>query len=240
MSLIILAFGIGLVSFFSPCLLPLIGIYFSVITGLSIEELKSMTSYKLLRQKVLLNTIAFISGFGVIFIAMGTLVGKIGSWLARWEFFFNILGGTLMLVLAISMLGLAEFRLFNRLSFDASRFIPKRRRFGPLTSFLVGLIFSLAILHCAAPLILSVLTMAGQVRGPLRGAGLMLGFTAGVALPYLFVALNFGWFLRRIKGFGHRQVLIQRIVGLFMLYIAYLMYTGKLHNVIEMLEKFLP
>ncbi len=241
-SLILIAFAAGVLSFVSPCIIPMLGVYFSLITGLSSTQLKEAHLDPGLRRRVIKNTLAFVGGFGLVFIAAGALAGELGALMSKWQGVLNFLGGTVILILALKLLGLFELPFLTQMEWQPA-FFDKLREKSERTagaSFIVGILFSIACSHCIAPTLYSVLALAGGTKGPLIGMTVMLFFSVGLAIPYVVAGLYFNRMLGLLKHVRSRQRWVERVAGLLMLYLSYVMYTNQLSNLTGYLAQFLP
>ena len=241
-ALLLIAFAAGFISFVSPCIIPMLGVYFSLITGLTGTQLKGATMDPQLRRRVIKNTLAFVAGFAVVFIAAGAIAGELGALLGKWQGILTFLGGSVILILALKLLGVFELPFLARTAWQPKFFDKLSEKSGRSSgvSFIVGLLFSIACSHCIAPTLYSILALAGGTRGPVSGMVVMLVFSIGLAIPYILVGLFYNRMLNLLKRLRRRQRWVERIAGLLMLYLSYIMYTNKLSNLTGYLARFLP
>ena len=178
------AFAAGLLSFFSPCVLPLIPVYFTIITGLSLENL-TRTDSPGIRRKVFVSTIAYVLGFSSVFVAMGATAFFVGSFIGKYLSFLRIAGGVVIIVLGIHMTG-----LFTIPGLGAEkRFHVKGRSMGIIGAFLVGAVFAAGWTPCVGPILGSVLVVAGNQETVGRGMLLLSFYSAGLALPFIVLSV---------------------------------------------------
>lgn len=241
-TLLFLPFVAGLLSFLSPCIIPMLGVYFSLITGLTAHELKTESPKASLRRRVLLNTLAFVAGFGLVFTAAGSVAGTFGSFLGEWIGIFNLIGGFLILALALKLLGVFELSFLQKLHWEPEFFHKLRHRSSssPILSFVVGLIFAIACSHCIAPTLYTILFMAGASQSWLSGMLMMAAFSFGLAIPYIITGLFYPQVLQILSRYKAQQTVVRRILGLLMLFFAYIMFTNQLTEVTGFLARFLP
>lgn len=240
--LLLLPFLAGLLSFLSPCIIPMLGVYFSLITGLTSEQLKSESLRTNLRSRVLINTFAFVAGFGLIFTLAGSIAGSLGNALGQWLNIFSILGGFMILVLALKLLGVFELSFLSRLHWEPEFFTKLRLRpsTGPVIAFIVGLIFAIACSHCIAPTLYTILFMAGASQSWLSGMLIMGIFSFGLAIPYVITGMYYHKVLQLLQRYKNQQIFARRILGILMLFFAYIMFTNQLTEVTGFLSRFLP
>lgn len=241
-ALLAIAFSAGILSFLSPCIIPMLGVYFSLIAGLSVSELNSAVLDKHLRRRVLRNTIAFVDGFTIVFIVAGSVAGEVGALLGRWTPVLNILGGTIILILALKMLGAFELPFLNKMQWEPTFFDKVRTQAtgSAWISFIVGLFFAVVCSHCIAPTLYSILAAAGVTQSPLSGMTVMLVFSLGLAIPYLLTGLFFNEALKTLKRFRSKLVMVERLLGVLMLLMADIVYTNKLTLLAGYLARYLP
>ena len=177
------AFIAGLFSFFSPCILPLVPSYFSFITGVSMEDL-SRAAESGVRRKVILSTLAFVSGFSLIFIALGATAAYFSVLFQGVKDYIRIGGGVFIILLGLHLLGILRIR-----ALEAEKRIHLNRKpvhfFG---AFLIGMAFGAGWSPCIGPLLGSILILAGSQDTVTQGVALLTLFSAGVALPFIILS----------------------------------------------------
>lgn len=191
------AFGAGLASFFSPCILPLLPAYLSMLSGYSASEIVKGDA-KVLTRKVVLNACLFIAGFTLAFALMGAAASRLGDTLASHKDVLIKVFGAVMVLLGVHMAGLFNLRFLNY----EKRFSTRGIAQGPLGSFLMGFAFALGWSPCIGPILAVILGMAAVSGTALKGTALLLAYSAGMALPLLaaaFLAARFFALLARFK-----------------------------------------
>jgi cytochrome c-type biogenesis protein len=193
---IFLAFVAGLLSVLSPCVLPLLPAYLSLVSGLSVDELRENDSDAELRRRVMRACLGFVSGFSLAFVALGVGAVAIGRVVRTWrlalfgyEIGISQLAGVAILVLGLHMTGLTPIRALyrdTRVSFAV-------RRHGFASAALVGAGFALGWSPCIGPILAGILTLAAARETVLHGVGLLLVYSAGLAVPFLVA----GWSIER-------------------------------------------
>lgn len=240
-SIYLIAFFTGLVSFLSPCIIPMITVYFSLITGMSVEELKEAGKSKVVRVKIIINTLLFITAFTLVFTLAGAASGKAADFTKDNIYVFNIIGGILVIFLALKLFGLfkaATFRikaldgLFDRFKANAStRYI---------TTFLVGIFFAVACSHCIGPLLYSMLIFAGSTGSSYTGMAVMFMFSIGLGVPYLLVGTAFGKSMGILKKIRKYHTVISYVTGAVLLIFGILLLFNRFTLVVEMLYRVIP
>jgi cytochrome c-type biogenesis protein len=206
----------GLVSFFSPCILPLLPGYLSFATGLGAAEI---TSGRAGRSRVLLGTIGFVAGFAVVFVATGALAGSVGAALVAWQRPLTIVAGILSIVLGLVFTGWLPLGQGTwRLNLSP--------RLGLVAAPLLGIVFGLGWTPCIGPALSVVLTLALNEATALRGGLLAFAYALGLGLPFIVAGLAFGRFAPTVEWVKRHQRGIQVAGGIAMMTVGVLLVTG--------------
>jgi len=192
------AFGAGLLSFLTPCVFPLIPVYFTLITGLSLEDLTTETRAGL-RLKVFITTLAFVLGFSTIFIILGGLASFLGAHITKYRLVLQFIGGIVITILGIHLTGIIRIPWLEtekRVQIKKSKvhFIE-----AIIGAFIAGMAFSAGWTPCIGPILGSILIVAGNQETIYRGMLLLSVFSAGMALPFLLLAVFIDLLLEFIK-----------------------------------------
>lgn len=200
-----LAFAAGLLSVLSPCVLPLMPAYLSLLSGISVEEMEAGAADAVLRRRVLRACAGFISGFSCIFVLLGVGAVAAGHVLRTWraellgvEFGAAQIAGAAIVLLGLHMTGLTPIRALYRDTRFRFHFNPR----GFVSTFLVGAGFALGWSPCIGPILATILTIAGSRETVGQGVGLLLIYSAGLAVPFLAAGWSIRYFFeafRRIK-----------------------------------------
>lgn len=217
----LISFLEGIITFLSPCLLPMLPIYLSYFAGGGIRS----------TGKTLRNALGFILGFTVVFMAMGALAGTVGSFLKSHQTAVNIVSGLIVIAFGLSFLGVF------RLSFlKGSRFRVQAEQMGFFSALVFGVVFSLGWTPCVGAFLGSALALASQQGHVLTGMGMLLAYSLGLGVPFLLSALlidklksAFDW----VKA--HYQI-INTISGGLLILIGVLMATGTLGRLLALLS----
>ena len=188
------AFGGGLASFASPCILPLVPTYLAVITTLGVGGASDQKPETPTGSRALVNTILFISGFTVVFVLLGITASGIGRALVREQAVITRVSGVVMVAVALYLAGTLVLR--TPALYGEYRFHPRLARFGPFGAPIAGAAFAFGWTPCVGPLLAGVLALAAQQGQVWRGGTLLLAYSLGLGLPFLFAGLAFD----RIKG----------------------------------------
>jgi len=214
----------GLLSFFSPCVLPLIPAYFTFITGFSLDELTREQSAAT-RRKIVLSTIAYILGFSAVFIALGASASFLGGVFFRFADQIRIVGAILIIVLGIHLTGLFRLKL---LDFEKRVHLHSKplHFFG---TFIVGMAFGAGWSPCIGPLLGSILIIAGSKETITEGVLLLSVYSAGLGIPFLVLSLFVGVLLTFIKKAVHALKYINTAAGIILIAVGILLITNKLN-----------
>jgi cytochrome c-type biogenesis protein len=214
----------GLLSFFSPCVLPLIPAYFTFITGFSLDELTREPNATT-RRKVVFSTIAYILGFSVIFIAMGASASFLGGILYRFADQIRIIGAILIILLGIHLTGIFRLKL---LDFEKKVHL-QSKPLHFLGTFVVGMAFGTGWSPCIGPLLGSILIIAGSKETVMEGILLLSVYSAGLGIPFLILSLFVGALLTFIKKAVHVLKYVNTTAGFILIIVGILLITNKLN-----------
>lgn len=221
-----LAFGAGLLSFVSPCSLPLYPAFLSYITGVSLDELREERG--ILNKKAIVHTILFLLGFSVIFLAMGFSTSFIGNLFIQYQDLLRQIGAIIMVFFGLVVTGILKFDLL--LSEKRVQF--KKRPKGHLGSVLIGMGFAAGWTPCTGPILAGVLALG--VSDPGRGMLYMLFYVLGFSIPFLIMSL----FIGKMKFLQKRSGLFMTIGGVLMIVMGILLYFDMMTRIIAFLTPF--
>lgn len=217
---VFVAFAAGIFSFLSPCVLPLIPSYLSFISGVSLEDMRHDRTLKRVRGRVVLNSVAFIAGFSLVFISLGVSASFLGSLFFSYRNSIRIVGGLFILLVGLYLIGLFKIPALERyLQFNL-----KDKPAGYLGSVLVGITFAVAWTPCVGPILGAILALAGTSGEIGRGTILLSSYAAGLGLPFFLSAVAINSFMqfsqsfrRYIRGFHVAGGILLVIVGLLLI-----------------------
>ncbi len=218
----IAAFFAGLVSFLSPCVLPLVPGYVSLISGVGVQELQSRGSQSL--RKVMLNSIGFILGFSLVFVTLGAVSTEVGQLLAQYKSTLARLAGCVIVLFGLHLTGL--FRI-NALYADKRLHNVK----GGSTlwgAFLIGFAFAFGWTPCVGPILAVILGFAAAQDSVVSGVALLGVYSMGLAIPFLLTALAIERFLRFYSRFRAHLHAVEVASGAFLIVLGVLLVFGRL------------
>ena len=220
----VVAFSAGLLSFLSPCVLPLIPVYASYLTGLSVKELSENNTSQKIRLATLRRGLFFVLGFSVIFIILGSTVGYAGSIFLDATIWIERIGGVVLVVLGLHLLGIFKISwLEGQLKFDFSK-----KSSGKAGTFFVGMAFGSGWTPCIGPILAGILTIAASSSSILTGTMLLSIYSAGLAIPFLLSAFALDKFLVFFDRIKSRMIWIERVSGLLLVGIGIFLLTNSM------------
>lgn len=221
------AFSAGLLSFLSPCILPVAPGYLGIISGTSLGTLQEGVYA---RQKILATTAMFVLGFSVIFVTMGAGSSFLGQLLRGHRMLVSRAGGVVVILLGLHQTGLVVIPWLYR-----ERRAELGRPVGLTGAFLAGLAFSLGWTPCVGPILGSILTLAGSQGNLGQGVGLLIAYSLGLAIPFFLLALAFqpvARYLNRMKSYLRY---LQWISGGLLILVGLLLVTGSFSAINSMI-----
>src|SRR5438128_955313 len=218
-----LVFAAGLVSFISPCVLPLVPGYLSTVSGVSFEELTSRE--RGISRRVLVASALFFAGFLIVFVALGASASLIGGFLVGHRLWLNRVSGGLIVFFGLSLLGLGWS---GTLGVGWTERVQRtaRRRGGPVA---LGVAFAFCWTPCVGPILASILTVAGAQASLQSGVLLLVIYGLGLAAPFLVVGFGFTRALGGFKRLQRHYRLIERLAGLLLIAMGGLLLAGYLY-----------
>lgn len=218
------AFAAGLLSFFSPCVLPLIPAYFSFITGMSLEELTE-NYHAGIRKKVIVSTLAFILGFSVVFVLLGASASFLGNLTHAYRDYIRIAGGIIIIVLGIHLTGLVRIPF---LEFE-KRLHLKSKPLNIFGTFLVGMAFGAGWSPCTGPQLGSILAIAMGKETIGQGVVLLAIYSAGLAIPFVIISVFINYLLVFVKKATRFMKVFNTVAGSILILAGCLLLANKLY-----------
>ena len=211
-----IAFGAGVLSFLSPCVLPLIPSYMSFITGMSLEEMGDQ------RRAAVTHALLFVSGFTLIFVALGATATSLGRLLQFHQVWLERFGGVLIIVFGLYLLGVFQVGVFAR----ERRVHIQNKPLGYLGSVLVGVAFGAGWTPCIGPILGSILLYSSSQGDLAQGVVLLFSYSMGLAVPFLIAALAVERFITWFQSYRQYMPLVTRASGGMMVFLGLLLISG--------------
>lgn len=224
------AFGAGVLSFLSPCVLPLVPSYVSFLTGLSLDELGSR------RRVALTHALCFISGFTLIFLALGATATQLGVFLNQQRVWLERVGGALIVLFGLYLLGVFRWTALAR----EWRVHLQDKPMGYLGSVFVGLAFGAGWTPCIGPILGSILMYASVQASLAQGLGLLFAYSMGLAVPFLLAAVAVERFLDWFGRFRRYVPVMTKIAGGILVVVGLLLVTGYFTLLASWLQALTP
>jgi cytochrome c-type biogenesis protein len=224
----------GLVSFLSPCVLPLVPPYLVYLTGATIEHIESDEPVSASRRAVMLSAVLFVLGFSTVFVMLGASASLIGELIRAWSAELSILAGIVIIGMGLHFLGLTRVGLLMR---EGRLPIPKP--VGLWGAYVMGLAFAFGWTPCIGPILAAILSIAAAEATVAKGAGLLAVYSAGLGIPFLIAAFMVEQFSALFARMKKHLVNVERAMGVLMIITGIAFLTGAVSSVsIWLLEIF--
>ena len=228
------AFTAGLLSFLSPCILPLIPAYLSFISGLSLSEMRKEESDVRSSAKVLSNALLFVLGFSFVFVSLGASATFFGKFLLAELGILRRIAGILVILFGFHMLGVFRIGFLDQ----EKRYHQRTKTLGLFGSFLVGLAFALGWTPCIGPILATILFLASTKETVAQGIWLLGIYSAGLGIPFLLAALAVDRFFQVTTAFKRHFRAVEITSGLLLIAVGILILTDDLTRITAYLLKF--
>lgn len=218
---LLFSFAAGVVSFASPCILPLIPAFLSYVTGLTAEELRAGSG---LRGRILSHSLAFVLGLSLVFTLLGASASAVGLLLLEWRPVITRLAGLVIILFALNLLGVVRIPLlWRQRGGEVSRF----RGRGPAGAFLMGAAFAVGWTPCVGLVLGSIYALASQSHTLLQGMSLLFLYSLGLGLPFVLAGLGLGTFERAARRLRPHLGGLERASGAVLLALGVLVLTNN-------------
>ena len=225
---IYMAFAAGLISFLSPCVLPLVPGYISFISGVTFAEIKAKTRTTSVlsgeKRIIVINSLCFVAGFSLVFILLGASATWLGAFLSSKISLISKIGGLIIILFGIYKIGLIRPLLFYR----EGRFNIKDREFGYAGAVLIGAAFAFGWTPCIGPILGVILTYAGTLERVNQGVVLLLVYSLGLGVPFILTAFGINHFWRFFNRIKKYLGLLEVTSGVIMVILGVMIYSNKL------------
>jgi cytochrome c-type biogenesis protein len=229
------AFVAGLVSFLSPCVLPLVPGYVSLISGVGVEELKVQEAGVL--RKVMLNSVAFIIGFSIVFVTLGALSTEVGQLASQYKGTLAQVAGVLIIVFGLHLTGIMRIKAL----YADKRLHNVKGGSTPWGAFVIGFAFAFGWTPCVGPILAVILGFAAAQNSVSKGIMLLTIYSLGLAVPFLLTALGIERFMKFYGGFRRHMHAVEVASGGLLIALGILLVFGKftlLSHYFSFLNKF--
>ena len=227
---LVVAFAAGLLSFLSPCVLPLVPSYIGFLTGMSLPEMSGR------RRAALGHAVLFVLGFSLVFMLLGASATALGRALNYYQVWLQRIGGILIIAFGLVCLGVIKVGFLNQ----EHRLQMEHKPMGYLGSALVGMAFAAGWTPCIGPVLGGILGLAATSQDLGRGMLLLAVYSAGLAVPFLLAAIALESFLSWFQRFRRYLPWVMRITGVLLIFVGILMVTGEFTRLAGWLQQFTP
>lgn len=224
------AFAAGLLSFLSPCVLPLVPSYVGFLTGMSLSEMGGR------RRVALGHALLFVLGFSLVFVLLGASATALGRALNYYQLWLQRIGGLLVIGFGLVCLGVIKVGLLSQ----ERRVQVDQKPVGYLGSALVGMAFGAGWTPCIGPVLGAILGLAATAHDLTRGMLLLAAYSAGLAVPFLIAAVALDAFLDWFQRFRRYLPWVMRVSGVLLIFVGVLMVTGEFTRLAGWLQQFTP
>jgi cytochrome c-type biogenesis protein len=213
------AFLAGLLSFLSPCVLPLVPGYVSLISGTGATELES--EQRRLLRTVMLNSVMFILGFSIVFITLGAVATTLGQAIARYKSLLTDIAGVVVIIFGLHLAGVWKIKAL----YADKRLHNVKGSGSAMGAFVIGFAFAFGWTPCVGPILAAILLLAGSQDSVTKGVGLLAVYSLGLAVPFLLTSLGIERFLRFYGGFRRHLHKVEVASGVLLIAIGALIFT---------------
>lgn len=230
------ALAAGMLSFASPCVLPLVPAYLAFLGGVSFESLAAPQRDASVSRRVMIAAFAFVCGFTTVFMILGASATTLGRLLADHIDVLAKIAGTMIVIFGLSYVGLLRMTFLAR---DV-RFHPTKTPRGVFGAYIMGLAFAFGWTPCVGPVLATILTLAGNAGSVQRGVLLLGSYGIGIGIPFLFAAAAIGPFVRLTARLRSRMRIVEASLGGMMIATGVLIWAGSLANISGWLLRTFP
>lgn len=238
------AFGAGILSFISPCVLPLIPGYMSYISGLSLDEMRGTGAAALtpisappeVRRRVLISSLAFILGFSLVFISLGATASALGKFLLVRLPLLSRIAGAIIIVFGLHTMGVLRIEWL----YQEKRLQTSRKPAGFVGAMLVGVAFAFGWTPCIGPILAGIFAMAASQETVGQGIRLLAVYSLGLGVPFFAAALAMNRFFAAMSRIRRHYHAIEVVSGVLLVAIGLLIFTGKFTVIAQWLTPYLP
>lgn len=228
------AFLAGLLSFVSPCVLPLVPSYLTYITGLSFDQLTHSAEEAEVRKTIVVHALLFIGGFSAVFIAFGASASFLGQLVSNYQPIIRKIGAVLIIIFGLYLMGVLKLPLLM----IERRIHLTTRPAGYIGSIVVGATFAAGWTPCVGPVLGTMLLYAGTTETLMDGITLLAFYSLGLASPFLAASLALNRFLRGFKQVSGSLRVVSIISGIFLILMGVVMYTDRLSLLTALFERY--
>lgn len=227
----------GLLSFVSPCVLPIVPPYLAYLAGISFSELQAGDDVdRATRRRIVLASLAFVCGFTVVFVALGATASIIGQSLARHFSTLSVIAGALIIIMGLHFMGLFRISLLYR----EARVDVQRKPAGLPGAFVMGLAFAFGWTPCVGPVLAAILFMAGSEDTAIQSMTLLAAYSMGIGIPFVAAAFFASRFIGWANRFKKHMGKVEKLMGALLVITGVLFMTGQMSRIAQWLLEMFP
>ena len=224
---ILVAFSAGVLSFLSPCILPLFPSYITYITGRSFEDIKSSGKSSDITKLTVINSLFFILGFSIVFVLLGITLAYLGSFFGIKKLWLERLGGILIVLFGLNIMGVFKIRFLNR----GTGVSLKKKNLGYLGSLFVGMAFAFGWTPCVGPILSSILIYASTLESLPAAITLLAFYSLGLGVPFLISGLAINQFLSLFAKLKSFMRFVPMVSGAFLILMGAMLFLGQFSRI---------
>lgn len=214
----------GVLSFVSPCVLPLVPPYLCYIGGVSLDQLTGDAPESVARHRIALSAVAFVAGFSTVFVILGATASALGRLVASHLDKLAIVAGIAIIVMGLHFLGVFKISLMHR----QARMEVRNHPSGALGAYVIGLAFAIGWTPCIGPVLAAILAVAGSEQTVTRGAALLAVYSLGLGIPFIVAGFFAGAFMHFMQRFRSHIGTVEKAMGAFLVVTGILFITGHM------------
>ena len=230
------AFLAGIISFVSPCVLPIVPGYLSFISGINVAQLRGAAAPKELARRVAITSAAFVLGFSTVFVALGAAATYVGYLLQQYKRTLGVVGGIVIIILGLHTAGILPIKwlLYEK------RADVKSRPLGLLGAYVVGLAFAFGWTPCIGPILGAILLYASQQQTVGQGVLLLSAYSLGLGIPFILSTLAINGFFAAFSRLRRHMKAVEYVSGALLVGVGLLLVTGRLTVLANFFSKLFP
>jgi cytochrome c-type biogenesis protein len=214
----------GLLSFVSPCVLPLVPPYLCYLAGVSLDQLTGEAPESVGRRTIVLSAVSFVLGFSTVFVVLGATASAVGAILRSHLDVLAVVGGVVIIAMGLHFLGVYRLGFMYR----EARVDVRGHPAGPLGSYIVGLAFAVGWTPCIGPVLATILMVAGAEQTVGQGASLLAVYSLGLGIPFVVAGFFAGAFMHLMRRFRRHVANVERAMGALLVVTGVLFITGQI------------
>ncbi len=230
------SFLAGIISFLSPCVLPLVPPYLAYMAGISLGEMSDDKRPPAVSIKIITTSVIFVLGFATVFVALGASFSYIGSYVTEYFDVLSYIAGAVIIIFGLHFLGVFKIGFLYR----EARFQVANKPLGYLGAYVMGLAFAFGWTPCVGPVLTAILFVAGNDADASRGALLLLAYAMGIGIPFIVAAMFAGQFMRFMGRFRKHLGKVEKIMGILLILTGILFLTGQMQVLAYFLLENMP